>query len=168
MSTLTANLEERIDTRTRERVQNQVVEGHGPSAQPSGRLSRFFEEMVAKRLGQRHLALLAFKRGRVTEVVRELPDRMHMLSKQMSLVIELVDDFRAGVYRQLPWHSLAVAAGALLYAASPADLLPDVLVGLGMLDDIAVAALAVRALRKDLIKYCEFKGYSKGDYFSLA
>jgi uncharacterized membrane protein YkvA (DUF1232 family) len=47
-------------------------------------------------------------------------------------------------------------------------LLPDMLVGLGALDDIAIAALAVRAVRADLIKYCEFKGYDLQQYFPSA
>jgi uncharacterized membrane protein YkvA (DUF1232 family) len=135
------------------------------AAAPRGALARFVEDTLAKRLGQRHLVKLALDGGSVTKAWRGLPDRMHLVANQTQLVMELIDDFRSGAYRKVPWLSLAVGAAAVLYAASPADVVPDVIVGLGMLDDIAVAALAVRFLRKDLKAYCEFKGYRVEDYF---
>jgi uncharacterized membrane protein YkvA (DUF1232 family) len=138
---------------------------HAAAAAPRGVVARFVEDTLAKRLGQRHLVKLALDGGRVTKAWRELPDRMHLVANQTKLVMELVDDFRSGAYRKIPWLSLAVGAAAVLYAASPADVVPDVIVGLGMLDDIEVAALAVRFLRNDLKAYCEFKGYRVEDYF---
>jgi uncharacterized membrane protein YkvA (DUF1232 family) len=170
-STLTAKLEERIDDSTIRHVRESIEEDTGGSLpestapEPKTRLSRFLENAVAKRLGHRHLLKLAANRGRVTAAWRELPDRMHLAANQTKLMMELVDDFRSGTYRKIPWHSLAVGAAAILYVASPADVLPDMLMGLGLLDDIAVAALAARVLRKDLVTYCEFKGYAVDNYF---
>jgi uncharacterized membrane protein YkvA (DUF1232 family) len=134
---------------------------------PKGRFARFLENTVAKRLGHRQLVRLALHRGQVKVALRELPQRMHQTAKQTQLMMELVDDFRSGAYRKIPWHSLAIGGAALLYAASPADVLPDALLGIGALDDIAVAAIAARVLRKDLKAYCEFKGYAVGEYFGL-
>ncbi len=134
---------------------------------PKGRLARVLENTVAKRLGHRNLIKLALHRGDVKVALRELPQRMHQTAKQTQLIMELVDDFRSGAYRQIPWHSLAIGGAALLYAASPADVLPDALLGIGALDDIVVAAIAARVLRKDLKAYCEFKGYAVGEYFGL-
>lgn len=171
-ATLTANLEERIDDNTLRRVQEQVAAHdaeHLPESTaplPKARLSRFLEERVAKRLGRRHLIKLASERGRVMEAWHELPERMHRVANQTKLMMELIDDYRSGTYRKLPWHSLAVGAAAILYVANPADVLPEALLGIGMLDDIAVAALAARVLRKDLKEYCSFKGYPTTDYFT--
>jgi len=168
-STLTASLEERIDESTRQHVREQVADSAGmpeaTDAKPNHWLARWLDQTISKRLGQRQLTQLAMHRGQVSEVIRKLPDRMHLLAKQTKLMLDLIDDFRSGTYRKLPWRSLAIAAGAIMYAANPADLLPDMLVGLGVLDDIAVAALAVRAVRADLMKYCEFKGYNVQEYF---
>jgi uncharacterized membrane protein YkvA (DUF1232 family) len=172
-STLTANLQERIDESVLRRVREDV-QSHAPATGDSrasslrGRLWSFLEEGLAKRLGQRELSKLVENRGQVTATWNALPARMHLVANQTKLMLELVDDFRAGTYRKLPWHSLAICAAAILYAASPADLLPDVVLGLGVLDDVAVAALAARALRKDLTAYCAFKGYPIEDYFPTA
>jgi uncharacterized membrane protein YkvA (DUF1232 family) len=132
---------------------------------PKGRFARLLETTVAKRLGHRHLVRLAAHRGEVSAALRELPQRMHLAARQTQLMMELVDDFRSGAYRRIPWHSLAIGTAAILYAASPADVVPDMLLGIGALDDIAVAAIAARVLRKDLKAYCEFKGYAVADYF---
>ena len=171
-STLTAKVEDRIDQDTLRSVRENILQAHpdqipeSTAAEPQGRVAQFFENTIAKRLGHRHLLKLAADRGRVTQAWRELPNRMHLVANQTKLMMELIDDFRSGTYRAVPWRSLAVAAAAILYAASPADVLPDVLMGLGLLDDIAVAAVAARVLRKDLEEYCRFKGYSVADYFS--
>ncbi|HKU43060.1 MAG TPA: DUF1232 domain-containing protein [Polyangiales bacterium] len=168
-TTLTANLEERIDDTTLRRVREEVA-GHdaqavSTAATSKGWLSRWFENSIAQRIGQRHLATLAAERGRVTEAWKELPQRMHLVANQTRLMLELVDDFRSGKYRKIPWHSLAIGAAAILYTANPVDVIPDAIVGIGVLDDVLVAALAARVLRNDLRAYCEFKGYRVEDYF---
>jgi uncharacterized membrane protein YkvA (DUF1232 family) len=170
-SMLTATVEERVDDTTLRRIREQVQDVHPsnvpePTApEPEGWLSRFLENAVAKPLGHRHFVKLAADRGRVSQAWRELPARMHLVANQTKLMMELIDDFRSGTYRAVRWRSLAIAAGAILYAASPADVVPDVLLGLGQLDDIAVAALAARMLRKEREEYCRFKGYAVEDYF---
>jgi uncharacterized membrane protein YkvA (DUF1232 family) len=171
--TLTASLEERTDGATQRRVREVVAASAGDASYalestasaPRGRIAQFFENSVAKRLGHRHLVKLATHHGRVSSAWREIPDRMHLVANQTKLMFELVDDFRAGTYRKIPWRSLATVAGAILYVGSPADVLPDVLVGLGFVDDIAVVAFAAKMVRKDLEAYCEFKGYSRSEYF---
>jgi uncharacterized membrane protein YkvA (DUF1232 family) len=172
-STLTATLGERIDETTISRVREDIEhagDGHPESTAPAPNawISRLLETRVAKGLGHRHLLKLAENRGRVTAAWRELPDRMHLAANQTKLMMELVEDFRSGSYRKVPWRSIAIAAAAILYVANPADVLPDVIAWLGVLDDIAVAAFAARVLRDDLRAYCQYKGYAVEDYFPAA
>lgn len=47
---------------------------------------------------------------------------------------------------RVPWHAKAIAGAAALYVASPVDLLPDVLPGVGGVDDLLAVLLAVRRL----------------------
>lgn len=171
---LKATLEERTDSATQRRV-SEVVRANdatdrelfeSTASGASGKLGQFFENTVAKRLGHRALLKLATHRGRVTSAWRELPDRMHLVANQTKLMLELVDDFRSGTYRKIPWRSIAMIAGVILYVASPADVLPDFLVGVGLLDDLALTAFAAKAVRADLEAYCKFKGYSVSEYFA--
>ena len=46
---------------------------------------------------------------------------------------------------------------ALLYIFSPIDLVPDVIPGIGLLDDAAVTALCLSLIKSDLEKYKSFK-----------
>jgi uncharacterized membrane protein YkvA (DUF1232 family) len=168
--TLTATLGERIDDTTISRVREDIEHAGGGMPEstapaPQAWFSRLLETRVAKGFGHRHLLKLAENRGQVTAAWRELPDRMHLAGNQTKLMLELVDDFRGGTYRKIPWRSLAIAAAAMLYVANPADVVPDVIAWLGVIDDIAVTALAARVLREDLMAYCKFKGYAVEDYF---
>lgn len=119
-------------------------------------------------VGQRYLTRLT---GIATSSLREsmsaVPERLQRVAQQSRLVLELLDDVRSGTYRDLSWYSVPVAAAALLYTVSPADVVPDAIPFIGALDDVALLALAVRLLRQDLRAYCRFKGYPESQYFDL-
>src|SRR5688500_20372312 len=51
---------------------------------------------------------------------------------------ELIRDYRGGRYRQALYGTIADAAFALLYVFNPFDLLPDVLLFIGVLVDASV------------------------------
>jgi uncharacterized membrane protein YkvA (DUF1232 family) len=132
--------------------------------EPHGWFKRMLERL-SRRIGYKHLLQLAVTRGQIARSLGDVPQRMHRVASQTRLVLELLDDFKDGNYRQVPWHSIAVIAGAVLYIVSPADVVPDYLIGIGALDDLAVMAVATRLIKNDLRKYCEYKGYPVDDYF---
>ena len=121
-------------------------------------------ERVAEKLGVQYLELLG-RRGRVSQTLRRVPRRMRKVVNQTELVLELIDDFRDGTYREVPWHSVAIASAGLLYSVSPADVIPEFIPLLGSLDHLAIMAVATRAIEKELRAYCRFKGYVENDYF---
>ncbi|MGH3647201.1 MAG: YkvA family protein [Micromonosporaceae bacterium] len=52
-----------------------------------------------------------------------------------------------GAYRELSWGRLALIAAALVYAISPVDIIPELLLGpLGLFDDAVVVAWIAGAL----------------------
>jgi uncharacterized membrane protein YkvA (DUF1232 family) len=116
-------------------------------------------------VGQRYLERLTATGGTLQKSLTAVPDRMQRAAEQARLVLQLLEDVQSGSYRELHWYSLPVAAAALLYAVSPADIVPDALPWLGVLDDVVVVALAVRLLQSDLRAYCRFKGYPEERYF---
>lgn len=76
------------------------------------------------------------------------------------VLIRLVRAYVRGDYRRIPWKALLMAAGALVYFVMPADLIPDILVGTGFLDDAAVIAYVIKTLRDDLKR---FEAWESGD-----
>lgn len=137
------------------------------ASRPLGKARRLLNNRLtraAEVLGQRYLRRLTGV-GTLTETAVEIPKRMHLAANQTRLVLELLEEVKAGRYRELPWRSVAIASAAVLYTVSPADVIPDVIPLLGALDDMTVLAVAVRLVRRDLRAYCRYKGYREEDYF---
>ena len=53
-------------------------------------------------------------------------------------------------YTAVPWRSILMAVGALLYFIDPFDAIPDAIPGIGYLDDASVVALVAGALKADI------------------
>jgi uncharacterized membrane protein YkvA (DUF1232 family) len=104
-------------------------------------------------------------RSNIAETLSDIPEDMHKVARQTRLVIEFVDDFRSGEYRDMPWWATAVAASAMLYTINPADVIPNFLPIVGTMDDLIVVAVSVRVLQKELKRYCEFNGYDPSENF---
>lgn len=126
--------------------------------------SNTVSERVQK-LSEKHLRRLTELRTRGDTALASVPDRMHFVANQAGLILQLLDDFRDGTYREIPGSSIALLAAATLYAVSPADVVPDLIPGLSGLDDLAVITFAVRLVQPDLRRYCKFKGYPVEEYF---
>lgn len=120
---------------------------------------------LKERIGKQLLARFGARR-RLGAPIERIPENLRRTADQLSLGLELIEDFRSGRYRAISWGSIAVLTGALLYAISPADVLPDAMLGLGGLDDAIILALATRLVRRQLEAYCEFRGYAWHDYFA--
>lgn len=122
-------------------------------------------EQWSKRVTIRSIVKLVVHRKQVKATLQRVPVRMQLMTNQVRLVLELIDDFAEGTYRDVPWHSMAVAAGAILYSVSPADVVPDALPLVGSVDDLFVIGMGLKLIEKDLRAYALTKGYSVHDYF---
>ena len=69
----------------------------------------------------------------------------------------LVADWSSGAYRPLPWKSLVLALAGILYFLNPIDISPDVIPGIGFLDDAGMLALVVNSIRNDLRQYLKWQ-----------
>jgi len=96
---------------------------------------------------------------------KRLPDKLTKLVNQVKLLFELIRAYIDGSYREVPWISIATAVAAVVYFMSPIDLIPDMIPGVGYIDDIFVVRFALTAIGSDLRTYCEHKGYDLAKYF---
>lgn len=162
-TTLSATMGERLDDETKSRLRKSAAP-RSTAPEPRNRVLGMIER-GASHWGTRTLAKLAANRGSIAQSLQDVPQRMHIVANQTQLVLELIDDFKTGTYREIPWRHVAVLSAATLYAVSPADVIPDFLPLVGSLDDLMVVAIATRLARKQLKAYCEFKGYALEEYF---
>jgi uncharacterized membrane protein YkvA (DUF1232 family) len=92
---------------------------------------RMDERRMPERLGDGASPLVPKEGDGVTEWLRELV-------RQFQLAWRLFWD------RRVPWSVKLIPPAALLYVLSPIDILPDLSLGLGQLDDVAVLLLAIK------------------------
>lgn len=105
---------------------------------------------------------------RVNEKADEIGAKFHKqkalksLMEQGMIMIELVRDYVTGRYREIPYWAMGATALALFYVLSPVDVIPDVFIGLGYLDDAVVVSFALKLIDKELTRYKEWKARQKG------
>lgn len=83
--------------------------------------------------------------------------RLRRFTTDIRLMFSLIRDYWRGDYRAIPWKSIAAIAGALLYVLNPIDLIPDIIFGIGFLDDAGVVALCLKLVESDLHRYAAWK-----------
>ncbi|MCM3663158.1 YkvA family protein [Mesobacillus subterraneus] len=75
----------------------------------------------------------------------------------LQLLFDLVGAWRRGEYRKIPTGSIVTIIAAIIYFVSPIDLVPDFLMGLGIIDDAAVIGFVLKQLTTDLEKFKSWK-----------
>ena len=79
--------------------------------------------------------------------------------EQLTAAFRLLKAYANGTYRQVPWSSIVMIVASLLYFVMPADLVPDFLFAIGLMDDAALLAYTLKTLSDDLSK---FKSWEEG------
>lgn len=74
--------------------------------------------------------------------------------KQMFLML---NDYRKGAYRDVPWLTISTLVFILIYVLNPLDLIPDFIPIIGYLDDATVLVLGLNWIQTDLHKYLKWK-----------
>lgn len=85
--------------------------------------------------------------------LREDRSRLGSLRADVPRLARLGMAIARGDYRRLPWKSMMFVAAGLLYFVTPADLIPDFILGTGFLDDAVVVAYVMKAIRDDLARF---------------
>lgn len=89
---------------------------------------------------------------RAQDIENKLP-RLKQVFEQAKIMLGMVKDYWNGSYREIPYWAISAVALALLYVLNPVDVLPDVVVGIGYLDDATVVAFCLKLVEKELEQY---------------
>ncbi|MDX1803564.1 MAG: YkvA family protein [Alcanivorax sp.] len=72
---------------------------------------------------------------------------------QLKLLAALMKDWATGRYREIPWGTLVTLAAALVYFLMPLDAIPDAILVVGLVDDLALLRKAMRWAARDIEQY---------------
>ena len=71
-------------------------------------------------------------------------------------MISMIRYYINGAYTEVPVGTIVGALSCIIYFVSPLDLIPDVVPGLGQLDDVAVIIWAVKQIHNDIQAYVKW------------
>ena len=60
-------------------------------------------------------------------------------------------------YDKVPIGTIIAAVSAIVYIVSPVDLIPDVIPGIGHVDDVAVVLACLKLIESDLTEYIDWR-----------
>ena len=103
--------------------------------QDPARLLRLFKQALAK-----------LDRNNANEAIQRVRD-------DAVLLLDLLRAYARGEYREIATGSLVGIVAALLYLLAPIDAVPDVIAGLGLVDDAAVLGYVVSTLGDELAAF---------------
>ena len=86
-----------------------------------------------------------------------LPGPLSELRETLSACLRLLRAWAGGGYREIPSSSLVSIVAALIYFVAPVDLVPDFILGLGLVDDAALLGWVVSSLRRDLERFAAWE-----------
>ncbi len=68
-------------------------------------------------------------------------------------LIKLVNAWKSGRYRTIPYKTIVLSATAIFYFIIPFDVIPDILPALGFVDDAAVITFVLNSTREDIARF---------------
>ena len=93
------------------------------------------------------------KMGDIDESKRKVSDFLD----KVKTFIRMLTSYINGDYREIPWKSLILLIGALVYFIMPIDLIPDFIPASGLLDDISVVLLVFNGINEDITAFLEYE-----------
>ena len=80
-------------------------------------------------------------------------DRLSQLWDSLSAIFRLIQAYVSGEYREISLESVALIVACVTYFVMPFDVMPDFIVGIGLIDDAALISWTVRAVASDLAQF---------------
>jgi uncharacterized membrane protein YkvA (DUF1232 family) len=93
---------------------------------------------------------------RAQDIESKLP-KLKRWMEQGKVILSMVKDYWSGAYREVPYWAISAGALALLYVLNPADVIPDIILGIGYLDDATVVAFCLKLIERELVRYQEWQ-----------
>ncbi len=121
-------------------------------SEPPYRLTRYRSRAQRLLEQPKQLATLADRAARKA-AGSKTAERLQAAGGQLVTMLALLRAWIRGDYRQVSNSALLSIAAAVLYFVAPLDAVPDFLLGLGLVDDVAVIGFVVKQVQHELEKF---------------
>ena len=81
--------------------------------------------------------------------------------EDIQLLFAMLKAYIKGEYKHIPYGSLVLIVGTVLYFVMPIDSIPDVLAVFGLTDDAALIAITMKKVKGDLERFVEWQDEQK-------
>ena len=122
-----------------------------------------FAQVRARRLVESPQELLrVVEQARRKQASAGTARRLERVLAELKTMLLLVQAWARGAYSGISRVNLVLIVGAVVYFLMPTDLVPDFIAGLGLVDDAAVIAWVVNAVRDELAKFEAWRPTDEG------
>lgn len=96
---------------------------------------------------------------KMEKLFRDFEEKLKLIPKignrasDIAVLLSLVRAYIKKQYTDVSPSTIMLAVAGLIYVVTPVDLIPDYILGPGLLDDAAVIGIVLQAIRMDLNKY---------------
>ena len=90
--------------------------------------------------------------------MKENSEKLDDVLDELKTAFRLIKAWVSGSYRRIPTKSIVLIVAAIMYFLNPFDVVPDFLVHVGFIDDIAVLGYVFKSLSDEI---SEFKVWEK-------
>ena len=77
--------------------------------------------------------------------------------EKVKTLLRMLRSYINGDYREIPWKSLLMIIGSLIYFMMPIDLIPDFIPITGLADDISIVFLVFSSINEDIEAFLEYE-----------
>ena len=101
--------------------------------------------------------------SKMEEILVQMENKLKIIPKvgntlaMVPIMISLVRSYIRKEYTRIPMGTIIAIVSALLYVLTPIDLIPDVIVGAGYIDDALVVATCLKLVKSDVDEYQKWK-----------
>lgn len=100
--------------------------------------------------------------SRAGKILGKSPGNLQGFMSEIRALLRLVHAYAKGEYTDLSKKALVLIVAGLVYLVNPLDLVPDVLLGIGFLDDATVIGFVLLKTRSEIQRFLDWeKAHSK-------
>lgn len=107
------------------------------------------------------------KPTRMLQLVAQVLQRLYTIDRkqissfkfrtQLYAMARLITSYAEGHYRAISFRTLLTIMSAFIYFLNPLDLVPDAILGVGLIDDLAVLTWVLRSTHEEITKFLQWE-----------